>query len=127
MKGFGRYLLWQALGWVVVGLALVVAVGLGLPTWAAALVAALVVARDLLMYPVIRSAFDRPPYRAVPIGSLGEVVEPLGPSGYVRVGGELWRATLLSPAARLPAGARVVVREARGLTLLVDPRAAGRD
>ena len=48
-----------------------------------------------------------------------ETLEWLSPSGYVRVGGELWRAEARDGRA-IAAGARVVVREARGLSLVVE-------
>lgn len=52
------------------------------------------------------------------IGSIGEATTTLSPTGTVRVHGELWAATAATGA--LPAGARVVVREVRGLSLVVD-------
>ncbi len=56
------------------------------------------------------------------VGQVGVVEQPLGdvgaPAGYVRVGSDLWRATADRP---LPAGTRVVVREVRGVTLVVAP------
>lgn len=48
------------------------------------------------------------------------VGDPAGPIGSVRVGGERWRATAL---ARLEPGARVVIRQLEGVTLLVEPAA----
>lgn len=124
MADFGKYLLWQGPGWILVAAALAWAVGgPGLPVWVAVVVLVLVVGRDVALYPVIRSAFAKPPYHSAPVGSTGRVVEPLEPSGYVQVNGELWRAVVQRPAGHQPIGARVVVREARGLTLLVEPRA----
>jgi len=66
-------------------------------------------------------AFRPSPTQAWPIGARGHAIEPLNPSGYVRVRGELWKAEAFGPAAQIPAGSPVVVREGRGLTLLVDP------
>jgi membrane protein implicated in regulation of membrane protease activity len=89
---FVRYLAWQLPGW------LLGAVGIGAATWALALPrwvipagVALLVVQDLLLYPAMRAVFQPvPPVR--PVGARGVCVEALAPSGYVRVGGELWRA-----------------------------------
>ena len=53
------------------------------------------------------------------VGARGRVVEPLRPEGRVRVGAEVWRARAEVP---VEAGASVVVREVRGLELIVEPR-----
>ena len=50
------------------------------------------------------------------MGAAAEVVEPCFPDGWVRVGGELWRARCEAGA---DVGARVRVRAVDGLTLLV--------
>jgi membrane protein implicated in regulation of membrane protease activity len=122
MRPFGWYLLWQAPGWLVVTLVVVWLVrGAGLPVWVAVTVVALMVARDLAVYPALRSAFANPPHGATPIGATGEAVEPLAPIGYIRVNGELWRARTLRPEDGVPPGTRVLVRDARGLMLLVEP------
>jgi membrane-bound serine protease (ClpP class) len=48
------------------------------------------------------------------IGAIGEVTEPLAPSGQIRVLGELWQAR---SSSELPAGSRVRVVALHGLTL----------
>lgn len=53
------------------------------------------------------------------IGSDGIVVTPLEPSGYVKIHGELWKA---SSNAHLEAGDPVTVTAINGLTLTVIPR-----
>lgn len=114
-----RYLLWQVPGWTLVGLVAAWASALtGLPPWAAAVGVLLFVAKDLLLYPVMKQTF-RPSEHGRLVGARGHAVEPLAPAGYVRVNGELWRAEHRSPTP-IAAGARVVVRDARGLTLIVD-------
>lgn len=124
---FGRYLLWQVPGWLAAALIAAWLVrGFGLPIWAGLAVVALVVARDLAIYPALRSAFGKPPHAPTPIGATAEAVEPLDPLGYVRVNGELWRARTVHPADEVVPGARVRVRDARGLTLFVEPSGAGR-
>jgi membrane protein implicated in regulation of membrane protease activity len=117
-----RYLAWQLPGWLLGGLGIgVLTWGLALPAWVVPVGVALLVGRDLLLYPTMRVVFQpAPPVR--PLGARGVCVESLAPSGYVRVGGELWRARATGP---VPAGTVVVVRAAHGLTLLVEPAPPG--
>jgi membrane-bound serine protease (ClpP class) len=51
------------------------------------------------------------------VGSVGDVTEPLAPTGQVRVLGELWSARASS---ELPRGTRVRVLSVQGLTLEVE-------
>ena len=78
--------------------------------------------KDALLYPLYRHALgDGPPTGAAAlVGREAEVLVPLAPVGQVWVNGERWRATL-PDGGTLDAGARVVVTEARGLTLVVRP------
>ena len=55
------------------------------------------------------------------IGEEGVVTQPLDPSGYVRVRGEVWAATLDNGAGPAPVGAKVMVWDVQGLTLHVAP------
>jgi membrane-bound serine protease (ClpP class) len=122
---FVKYLLWQLPSWTLVtaGLAWIRMVfDLPLSLVIGAVVA--YVAKDLALYPTMRIIF-RPPARPQPIGKRGEVVETLAPTGYIRVDGELWKATAPASAAPLPTGRHVVVRAADGLTLLVDEAPPG--
>jgi membrane-bound ClpP family serine protease len=80
-------------------------------------VGAAYVVKDLLLYPAMRTVF-RPAERTRPIGRQGEVLDPLNPIGLIRVDGELWQARAMG--GPLPAGRQVIVRDATGLTLLVD-------
>jgi membrane protein implicated in regulation of membrane protease activity len=126
---FWTYLLLQAPDIVLAGLILfVLHRWAGLPTaWA---VGALVVwiAKDIAMYPVVRSVFG--PSRTGPeafIGARGVVADTLAPLGYVSLNGELWRAESLRPRQSVPVGAPVVVRSVQGLTFLVEPEPSGAD
>lgn len=121
MSAMVCYFLWQLPGWVAAGLVLGWLVQtLGLAPWLAAGLLALLVAKDVALYPILRDALGRPPLGARPIGARGEAVEPLAPSGYIRVNGELWRAELDSPDQRVDAGTPVIIRSARGLVLRVE-------
>jgi membrane protein implicated in regulation of membrane protease activity len=123
-RRFPRYVLWQLPGWAVAAATVIALAGmLELPAWTAAVALAAYVLKDLLLYPAMRAVF-RPPAAPDLVGARGEAVEPIAPIGYVRVAGELWRAT--TPDRRpLPAGAAVRVVGSRGLTLVVqaDPSA----
>lgn len=109
-------MLWQVPGWLVAGLVLTFAVAvLDLPSWVVVAGIAVLVARDLALYPTMRALFR--PTAPRPIGARGVAVEALDPAGYVRVDGELWRAEASESAVR--AGDRIVVQDAHGLTLIV--------
>lgn len=88
-----------------------------LATWLAVVALALYVGKDLALYPAMRAVFRAPP-PAWPIGARAEAVERLAPGGYVRVNGELWKAR--ARGGDVEPGDEVVVREADGLTLVVE-------
>jgi len=125
VSDLSKYVLWQLPGWILVGAGLVwLHVFLGLPLVLVGVVFALDLAKDLMLFPAMRTVFQ-PAGDPSPVGADGETVEALRPLGYVRVNGELWRARH-ARSARLPAGRRVVVRAASGLTLIVEePRRPG--
>lgn len=117
-RTFVTYLLWQLPGWVAIGAALAwLRVTFGLALELALAVGAAYVVKDLLLYPAMRAVF-RPAERMRPIGQQGEVLAPLNPVGLIRVDGELWQARAVG--GPLPAGRQVIVRDATGLTLLVE-------
>lgn len=122
MSPLGRYTLYQLPGW-----ALAAAVLAALIEWfsvsavVGVLALAALIVKDFLIYPLVGRAFEAAPHGlAQLVGEQGVAVEPLAPAGFVRVRGELWRAEALGPGS-IPAGARVWVRAARGMTLLVIP------
>jgi membrane protein implicated in regulation of membrane protease activity len=53
-------------------------------------------------------------------GARAVVQERLAPRGHVRLGSELWQAECLPAWETIPPGTPVIVRAARGLTLLVE-------
>jgi membrane protein implicated in regulation of membrane protease activity len=118
-----RYVALQTPGWVLAAaVAWWLAAKAGVATWLAALGFALFVFKDFALYPWLRHAYavDDPDVAALLIGRTGIARERLDPTGYVRIGAELWRAELAPDCAPIEAGARVVVREVRGLTLVVE-------
>jgi membrane protein implicated in regulation of membrane protease activity len=128
---FVRYLIFQLPGWLAAVVVLWAAVfWFGLSAWIAVALVGLLVLKDLLIYPWVRSAYEEGgsghvgPERL--LGALGRTEEALAPSGYVRVAGELWRAEAEGRDTRIEAGQPVRVRDVRGLTLLVDPEEVSR-
>ena len=110
-----RYLVWQIPGWVVIAAVAVVVQGIAaVPWWVAGLFVGAWIVKDLVMYRVLRQAL-RPARNPMPVGAHGQTVE----GGYVRVGGELWRAEARD-GRTIAAGVDVVVRGARGLSLVVE-------
>jgi membrane protein implicated in regulation of membrane protease activity len=130
VRVFGRYLLFQAPGWIIAAI-LLVAVGefVVLPSWLPyGLVGALIL-KDLLLFPLVRTAYQSNPSSPVGpsrlVGARGIATERLDPSGYVRLGGELWRAEGTVGALPIPKDGAVRVCEVRGLTLIVEPDESG--
>ena len=54
------------------------------------------------------------------IGERGVSVDRLAPSGYIRIGGELWRAKTQEEGLPIEKGVSVRVKGAQGLTLWVE-------
>ncbi len=80
------------------------------------------IAKDVIMYPILCVAYQSGGSGGVYEihGALGVVVQPLAPSGYVRLGSELWRAELVTNSGSVSVGSAIRVVEVRGLTLLVE-------
>lgn len=126
-----RYVLYQVPGTLLVAALLGVAwASFGLPGWIAVTLLVAWVAKDVVLYPFVRSAYERTPGGvAALVGAEAVVVSPLAPRarsrGRVRIGAETWRAELEEGSGPLAEGTRVIVTSARGLTLVVRARSAG--
>jgi membrane protein implicated in regulation of membrane protease activity len=97
-----------------------------IPAWTAVLLFVVLVVKDVVMYPLVRRAYEPAPTPVERlVGARGIARQPLAPSGYVEVQGTLWRAEVVPGAASVGAGARVTVCGANGLTLLVAAEPAG--
>jgi membrane protein implicated in regulation of membrane protease activity len=83
---------------------------------------ALWVAKDALMYPLVRVAYEPADPDATQhlVGATGVAQAHFDAEGWVKVGSELWRAQLEKGAPPIQAGAAVRVVEVRGLTLRVE-------
>jgi membrane-bound ClpP family serine protease len=117
-----KYLLFQVPGWVVAALVLtVLRIWTKLSLETAVGLFGLWVIKDILFYPLLRIAYQAAPRTVVEqlIGLKGVAREPLDPSGYVQVRGELWRAEAEPGGPTIAAGAGVRVLRAQGMTLIV--------
>jgi membrane protein implicated in regulation of membrane protease activity len=92
-----------------------------LPSWFIWGLIAFWIIKDIALFPLTWPAYDRDRKRTESpiIGARGIAEEQLHPSGYIRIGGELWRAEVLGDAGPIQRGERVRVEGIRGLTLLV--------
>jgi membrane-bound ClpP family serine protease len=119
-----RYTLFQIPDLILLGLGVAAAVRWwDLPVFAAyGLVVAWVV-KDVVMYPMLRVAYEAGSSSGVDAihGALGVVTQPLVPSGYVRLGSERWKAELVCGDGPVSVGSAIRVVELRGLTLVVEP------
>jgi membrane protein implicated in regulation of membrane protease activity len=124
MSTLTKYLILQVPGWL---LAVIVVTALRhwleLPLWAALGLIALWVVKDLVMYPLLRTAYESNVKTGVEqlVGTYGVAQDELAPRGYVRVRGELWQAEVRSGSQPVSAGSTVRVEGARGMTLFVRP------
>jgi membrane-bound serine protease (ClpP class) len=117
-----RYLLAQVPGWVIVGIGAVVASSYGADPRLAWTIAAAWIVKDLFAYPFVRRAYERSRSATEAlIGAVGTVRDPLAPSGWVTIRGEVWRAELVAGSGSLPAGRTVRVQSVEGRTLRVVP------
>lgn len=109
-------------GLAALGAAALSAVGLG-PAWQLGVFGAGGLVLLVFTRPLVRrlQPRDLPTNVDALIGQVAVVDQELGgaadPAGYVRLGGERWRAVAPEP---LPAGTRVVVRRVEGVTLRVE-------
>jgi membrane protein implicated in regulation of membrane protease activity len=138
MTTFARYLALQIPSWTMAALAAwALHYWLDLSTvWGIAIVLAFL-AKDLLLFPFVRRAYEHDPHEPGKglIGRDAEVVVDLDGEGWVKLGAERWRARLVDqerpqldddgPATRIPAGTRVRVHGLRRHTLLVSLSDAG--
>ena len=94
-----------------------------IPWWPCLGLIALWVVKDVALFPSVWRSYDAQrlePGHAM-LGATGIVKDRLAPVGYIRVGGELWRAQVLEANSPVESGKTVCIGEVRGLTLLVKP------
>ncbi len=120
-----RYTILQALGlFVFVAALLFVRTWLiSFPLWLFWLLIVLWVAKDVALYPLVWKSYDTGSCRepGPPVGVSGVARERLDPSGYIEVGGELWKAEVPEGSGAVEKGRKVRVTGRMGLTLFVEP------
>ena len=92
-----------------------------LPIWFVCVLVALLVIKDIVLYPFVWRAYD-PESSALTNqmeGARGIAIEDLHPAGYVEIGAERWQAEVTGDGHSIRRGQRVRVLGIRGLTLLV--------
>ena len=117
-----RYILFQLVGLLLLILCLTLAQWLvGIPLWLFWGLIALSVIKDIVMFPFVWHAYDpeRASHMNSMVGMRGITQEKLNPSGYIRVNGEWWKATVYGDQPHLNKSQWVKVRAISGLTLLV--------
>ena len=92
-----------------------------LPSWFIWGLIGLWIAKDIALFPLTWRAYeqDRAKAGSSMVGARGIAEERLNPSGYIRVGAELWQAEVVGDAPSIERGEGVRVQGIRGLTLLV--------
>jgi membrane protein implicated in regulation of membrane protease activity len=83
------------------------------------------VGKDVVLFPLVRKAYEPQGGGNPMIGALGVVENKLSPSGFVRIGGELWKAHVPKGNMPINRGETIRVSAIEGLTLIVE-RAAER-
>ena len=92
-----------------------------LPIWLVCGVAALLVVKDIALYPLVWRSYD-PDSTTLSNqmeGARGTAVDDLHPTGYVEIGAERWKAEVIGDGPSIRRGQQVRVCGIRGLTLLV--------
>ncbi len=122
MQVWKKYALIQLPGWALIGLILLALQDwVGLPAWVAAGLFLLYVAKDVVIYPSVRSAYESSEIEVADqlIGAQGIAKDDLDPEGYIQLRGELWRARAEPNDTVIGQGSRVEVQAAEGLILIV--------
>jgi membrane protein implicated in regulation of membrane protease activity len=119
-----RYLFFQFPGWALAAVAAVTLVHWEvIPKWLGWIGFFGLIAKDLLMFPFLRSAYEAKAVHgsAALVGKKGVAQENLAPEGYVRIHLELWRAVAEPPDQVIAAGTEVEIVDADGMKVFVRP------
>ncbi|MGH7769191.1 MAG: NfeD family protein [Candidatus Binatia bacterium] len=124
MPTFVRYLLFQVPQWLLLALCLWLAVrNAAVPRWWAAAIFFVWMLKDIAMYPLTRSAYEKDAKtgREVLVGHEGIAYEEIAQRGYVKIHGEFWKAQAKNNDRPIPKGSTVKVTAAREGILIVEP------
>jgi membrane-bound serine protease (ClpP class) len=89
-----------------------------IPLWGLILMMIALGTYNYINYRLGKKALTKKPMISPDIGSRGRASTPISPKGYVRVNGELWRA---SSDSNIDAGEEISVVGMEGMMLLVSP------
>jgi len=89
---------------------------INIPLWGLILMMIALGTYNYINYRLGKKALTKKPMISLDIGSRGRAATPVSPTGYVRVNGELWRA---SSDSKIDAGEEIVVVGIDGMTLLI--------
>jgi membrane protein implicated in regulation of membrane protease activity len=123
MTTFQRYMLFHVPGMLIdIAVLGVMIEWWSLPVWAAVGIFALLVTKDVALYPFLRVGYETKEKSGIErlIGERGVVKQRLDPEGYVLVQGELWKARATNPGHPLDPGTRVRVASSEGMSLQVE-------
>lgn len=109
----------EQLGVVAVAFWLLPRWGIHLPIWAVLPVMVALGAYSVVVTVLNKKALDRRPLSLPDIGSKGKVATLLSPTGYVRIGNELWQASSTGPT--IGSRSEIIVTAIEGMTLVVAP------
>ena len=93
-------------------------VAINIPLWGLILMMIALGVYNYINYQLGKKALTKKPMISPDIGSRGRAATPISPTGYVRVNGELWRA---SSNSTIDAGEEIAVVGIEGMTLLIIP------
>lgn len=91
-----------------------------LPLWLSWGIIIASILKDIVLFPFVWRSYDSGSTHAI-TGSHGIVAEPLSPEGYVRIHDQLWQAKLTKGYGFLEKGKAVLVKDVRGIKLIVEP------
>lgn len=95
--------------------------GVNIPVWGLILLMGAYGVKEGITYRIGAKALQRKPVGSLEgmVGCCGKASTLLAPDGYVRVKGELWRASSTGP--NIEDGDEIIVTEVNGLTFIVAP------
>jgi membrane protein implicated in regulation of membrane protease activity len=93
-------------------------VSINIPLWGLILMMIALGVYNSINYRLNKKALVKKPMISPDIGSRGRTTTPISPTGYVRVNGELWRA---SSSSTIGVGEEIAVAGMEGMTLLISP------
>tara|TARA_Y100000590_G_C15407850_1_gene896424 strand:- start:366 stop:752 length:387 start_codon:yes stop_codon:yes gene_type:complete len=109
---FWRYTRLQIPGWILVAIAISwIYQTVGVSLWLGISIFICWVIKDFALYPFVRASYESGDHPRIDdlVGLNGTTVDRLAPEGYVKVRGELWRATNEKPTASLDKNTSVLV------------------